>query len=101
VTDLAIEWRDWTGLPFVFARWAVASRVPARARGAFERALDAALDLGMAALPAIAARRGDLGWTAAEVESYLRNFAFRLGPDEDKGAAEFVRLRAQLGPLSC
>jgi chorismate dehydratase len=101
VTDLAVEWRDWTGLPFVFARWAVASRVPARARGAFERALDAALDLGMAALPEIAARRADLGWTAAEVESYLRNFAFRLGPDEEKGAAEFVRLRSQLGPLSC
>jgi predicted solute-binding protein len=79
----------------------VASRVPARARGAFERALDAALDLGLAALPEIAARRADLGWTAAEVESYLRNFAFRLGPDEEKGAAEFVRLRSQLGPLSC
>ena len=101
VTDLAIEWRDWTGLPFVFARWAVASRVPVRTRGAFERALDAALDLGMSALPAIAARRGDLGWTVAEVESYLRNFVFRLGPDEEKGAAEFVRLRSQLGPLSC
>ena len=101
VADLGLEWRDWTGLPFVFARWAVASRVPAGARRAFERALDAALDLGMAALPEIASRRPDLGWTAAQIESYLRNFAFRLGPDEEKGAAEFVRLRGQLGPLSC
>jgi chorismate dehydratase len=101
VTDIALEWREWTGLPFVFARWAVASRVPARERRAFERALDAALDLGMAALPEIAARRPDLGWSAAEIESYLRNFAFRLGPDEEKGAAEFVRLRGQLGPRPC
>jgi chorismate dehydratase len=101
VTDLGLEWRSWTGLPFVFARWAVASRIPARERRAFEQALDAALDRGMAALPEIAATHADLGWSAAQVESYLRNFAFRLGPDEDKGAAEFVRLRAQLGPLPC
>jgi chorismate dehydratase len=101
VTDLGLEWRDWTGLPFVFARWAVASRVPIRERRAFEQSLDAALDRGMAALPEIAASRPDLGWTAAQIESYLRNFAFRLGPDEEKGAAEFVRLRAQLGPPPC
>ena len=85
----------------MFARWAVASRIPARERRTFEQALDAALDRGMAALPEIAATHADLGWSAAQVESYLRNFAFRLGPDEDKGAAEFVRLRAQLGPLPC
>jgi chorismate dehydratase len=101
VTDLGLEWRDWTALPFAFARWAVASRLPLRERRAFEQAHDTALDRGMAALPAIAAGRADLGWTAAQIESYLRNFAFRLGPDEEKGAAEFVRLRAQLGPLPC
>jgi len=101
VTDLGFDWREWTGLPFVFARWAVASRVPAGERRAFERALDAALDRGLDALPAIAARRRDLGWTEAQVESYLRNFAFRLGPDEEKGAAEFIRLRSLIGPLPC
>jgi chorismate dehydratase len=101
VVDLAIEWRDWTGLPFVFARWAVAARVPAGERRAFEGALDAALERGLAALPAIAAGRRDLGWTGAQVESYLRNFAFRLGPDEEKGAAEFIRLRSLLGRPSC
>jgi chorismate dehydratase len=101
VIDLGLEWRDWTGLPFVFARWAVASRVPARERRAFEQALGAALDRGMAALPDIAATHRDLGWTAAQIESYLRNFAFRLGPDEEKGAAEFARLRGQIGPPPC
>jgi chorismate dehydratase len=101
VLDLGLEWRDWTGLPFVFARWAVAARVPAAERRAFERALDAALDRGMEALPRIAASHRDLGWSAAEVASYLRNFAFRLGPDEEKGAAEFLRMRAQLGERAC
>jgi chorismate dehydratase len=101
VIDLAVEWRDWTGLPFVFARWAVAARVPARERRRFESALDEALDRGLDALPEIAATRRDLGWSAAQVESYLRNFAFRLGPDEEKGAAEFLRMRAQIGPAPC
>lgn len=101
VVDLAIDWRDWTGLPFVFARWAVASRVPVRERRAFERALDVALDRGMESLPAIAAGRRDLGWSGEQVESYLRNFAFRLGPDEEKGAAEFVRLRSLIRPPLC
>lgn len=101
VADLGLEWRDWTGLPFVFARWAVASHVPVRERRAFEQALDAALDRGMAALPEIAASRRDLGWSGSQIESYLRNFAFRLGPDEEKGAAEFVRLRGQIGSLPC
>jgi chorismate dehydratase len=101
VTDLGLDWRDWTGLPFVFARWAVASRVPAWERRAFEGALDAALDRGLGALPAIAATRRDLGWSAVQVESYLRNFAFRLGPDEEKGAAEFVRLRGLIRPPLC
>jgi chorismate dehydratase len=101
VTDLGLEWREWTGLPFVFARWAVASAVPAGERRAFESALDGALDRGLAALPAIAASRRDLGWSAAQVESYLRNFAFRLGPDEEKGAAEFIRLRSPVRPPLC
>jgi chorismate dehydratase len=101
VIDLAVEWREWTGLPFVFARWAVAARVPARERRGFESALDEALDRGLDALPEIAAARRDLGWTGAQVESYLSNFAFRLGPDEEKGAAEFIRLRSQIGPARC
>jgi len=101
VTDLAVDWRDWTGLPFVFARWAVAARVPVRERRRFEGALDEALERGMHALPEIARTHRDLGWTSDQVQSYLRNFAFRLGPDEEKGAAEFLRLRAQIGALPC
>ena len=101
VADLGLEWRDWTGLPFVFARWAVAARVSTPERRAFETALDAALGRAMEALPGIAAAHRDLGWSPAEVASYLRNFSFRLGPDEEKGAAEFLWLRNQLGAGSC
>jgi chorismate dehydratase len=101
VTDLGLDWSEWTGLPFVFARWAVASRVPPEERRAFEQALETALQSGLEALPAIAGRRRDLGWSGGQVESYLRNFAFRLGPDEEKGAAEFTRLHGLLRPSTC
>jgi chorismate dehydratase len=101
VVDLGLEWREWTGLPFVFARWAIASYVPAAERREFGNALERALIRGLGALDDIAATRRDLGWTAADVISYLRNFAFRLGPDEEKGAAEFVRLRGLVRSSAC
>ena len=78
-----------------------ASRVPARERRAFEQAWRPRSTAGWPALPDIAATHRDLGWTAAQIESYLRNFAFRLGPDQEKGAAEFARLRGQIGPPPC
>ena len=94
ITDLGVEWTEWTGLPFVFARWGVSTRVPLAERHALRQHLDRALDAGMASLPEIARRRRDTGWSEAEVEAYLRGFNYRLGAAEDKAVAEFVRLRA-------
>jgi chorismate dehydratase len=92
VVDLGEEWTRWTGLPTVFAAWAVRRAAPAAARAALGEALGTALDAGLAALPAIAARRRDVGLTEAEVVAYLRGFTYRLGSDEDKAIAEFRRL---------
>ena len=72
ITDLGTEWTEWTGLPFVFARWGVSTRVPAPERLALRAQLDRALDEGMAALPDIARARRDTGWGEAEVAAYLR-----------------------------
>mgnify|MGYP003693884401 CR=1 FL=1 len=94
ITDLGTEWTEWTGLPFVFARWGVSTRVPAPERLALRAQLDRALDEGMAALPDIARARRDTGWSEAEVQAYLRGFNYRLGASEDKAIAEFIRLRA-------
>ena len=35
---------------------------------------------------------GDWGLAEEDVIAYLRGFAYRLGPDEEKGMAEFRRL---------
>jgi chorismate dehydratase len=94
--DLGEEWTAWTGHPAVFAAWGVRRDVPAAGRHALEAALDAALAAGLAALPEIAARRRDVGLAEAEVVEYLRGFRYRIGPDEEKAAAEFRRLLSLL-----
>jgi chorismate dehydratase len=94
--DLGAEWTAWTGFPTVFAAWAVRRDAPPGGRQALEAVLDRALEAGLASLPAIAARRRDVGLTEAEVMAYLRGFTYRIGPEEEKAAAEFRRLLALL-----
>ncbi len=94
--DLGEEWTRWTGLPCVFAAWAVRRAAGGRARAALADALEAALTAGLAGLPAIARTRRDLGLPDDVVVDYLRGFTYRLGPDEEKAMAEFRRLLALL-----
>jgi chorismate dehydratase len=94
--DLGEEWTTWTGHPMVFAAWAVRLDAPARARSGLEGALARALEIGLASLPAIAARRRDVGLTEAEIVAYLASFTYRIGPAEEKAAAEYRRLVALL-----
>jgi len=90
--DLGEEWTRWTGLPCVFAAWAVRRGIEAGARAALADALERSLATGLASLPEIARARRDLGLPDAVIEGYLRGFVYRLGPDEDKATAEFRRL---------
>jgi chorismate dehydratase len=94
--DLGEEWVRWTGLPAVFAAWGVRAEVPAAERAALGDALEASLQIGLRALPAIARRRRDVGLAEADVVRYLEGFNYRLGPAEDKSMAEFRRLLALL-----
>ncbi|MFN7943625.1 MAG: menaquinone biosynthesis protein [Thermoanaerobaculia bacterium] len=96
VLDLAGEWLEWTGLPFVFALWAVRR---AAARPDLVTILHASFESGMAALPEIVAA------AAAEtrlpeavlLDYYTRNLRFRMGPAEQAGLAEFLRRAATHG----
>jgi predicted solute-binding protein len=76
----------------VFASWAVRLDTPAAARAELVAVLDRALETGLASLPAIAARRGDLGFSEAEIVSYLESFRYRIGADEEKAIGEYRRL---------
>ena len=94
--DLGQEWADWTGLPFVYALWAVR---PGVELGGAEAAFHAAKDAGLAAAGAIAQREApglglDPGFCRRYLETVIR---YELGPRELAGMAMFHDLAAELG----
>ena len=79
--DLGADWLEWTGL-VVRVRGvggADESLDPAIKRELTEF-LDASLAAGLAHLPEIARQQTEPGWSADEIEAYLRRFHYRLGP---------------------
>jgi chorismate dehydratase len=90
--DLASEWWAWTGLPFVFALWTIRRSLPENVKQRFAELLSRSFEVGMSRVDEIAAEfAGELG-RAEELASYLRNFHYRLGPEEMRGLEEFRRL---------
>lgn len=94
--DLGQEWTDWTGLPFVFAVWAVRPEVDL---GPTATAFAAAKRLGLANAGRIAAREAPgLGLDSGYCRRYLTNIIhYDLGPRERAGLAHFAALAADLG----
>jgi chorismate dehydratase len=94
--DLGREWHDWTGLPFVYAVWAVRAGVEL---GGVERALRAAKQHGMARAGEIAFREaGKLGLDAGFCRRYLDTIIrYDLGPAEQAGLERFYELACDLG----
>lgn len=97
--DLGADWLDWTGLPFVYAVWVVRSALDPALKDELRRFLESSLAAGLATLPEIARRETDPGWTAAEMEAYLRQFHYRLGPEELRGLERYAALLAEHGLL--
>jgi len=90
--DLGADWLDWTGLPFVYAVWVVRSLLEPALKDELRAFLEASLAAGLASLPEVARRLTEPGWTADEMEGYLRRFAYRFGPEELKGLARYEEL---------
>ena len=93
IWDLGQEWRELTGLPFVYAVWALRRAAPnpglrARLRDARQR--------GLAALPQIVRERPE--YTEAFRARYLGgSIRYDLGPEEKLGAAKFAQLLRKHG----
>ncbi|MDB5311533.1 MAG: hypothetical protein JWO38_5735 [Gemmataceae bacterium] len=94
--DLGQEWTDWTGLPFVYAVWAVRGGV---VLGEVEPAFHRAKEYGLAHAGAIAQREaGPLGLDPGYCRRYLTNIIrYDLGPQESAGLRRFHELAAELG----
>lgn len=101
VTDLGQAWRDWTGLPMVFAVWAVRRDYAAANPGSVKDVHEAFLrsrELCLAELDeaAAAAARWE-PFDAATLASYFRRLDFSLGPRQVSGLREFARRVAAAG----
>jgi chorismate dehydratase len=73
--DLGAAWREWTGLPFVYARWVVARDAPEGLAPALESALESALEISLGSL--------------TPQNRYLNNLQYRLGAAEEAGLERF------------
>ncbi len=98
VLDLAAEWRNLTGRPFVFAVWAARADV---ATPELTAVLEQSLGLGLEEMDRIIARAVDeLGLAEEVVERYLlRHLRFAMGAAELEGLEEFFRRAAARGAL--
>jgi chorismate dehydratase len=94
--DLGAAWFDLTGLPFVYAVWAL-RRVP---NEALRRRLRQARNFGLDTLNDIISTRTDFDYDFRK--NYLsRHIQYHLGEQERRGIARFVALLRQhgLGPV--
>ncbi len=96
--DLAEVWHEMTGLPFVFARWAVRRSLELRLRQDVTRGLDQALQRYEAAGPGAAGRHGRrLGLPPEEVARYLGGFNYRFGEAETTAIHRFRTMYEEAG----
>src|SRR5919112_4171799 len=103
VTDLGQAWREWTGLPMVFAVWAVRRDFAAAHPGLVKEVHEAFLrsrDLCLAELDQVAeaAARWE-PFDAATLASYFRRLDFSLGDRQIAGMREFARRAAARGEV--
>lgn len=96
VHDLGQMWKEWTGLPFVFAVWAVRREYLERAPVAVRevhRAFIASRDLSLEEVTKVAEQAAR--WESFDADLLARYFTtldFRLGTEQLAGLGEFARL---------
>jgi chorismate dehydratase len=90
IIDLAAEWKTLTGLPFVFAVWAVRPEVEIPDLPFYFKS---SLRYGLSSLDILVREAaGEMGLDSAEVRSYLtENLSFFLRQEEIEGLEEFYR----------
>ncbi|MEI7767065.1 MAG: menaquinone biosynthesis protein [Phycisphaerae bacterium] len=98
--DLGHEWKEWTGLPFVFAMWMGLADVDL---SRYRPLLAEAITSGLADIDGIITREAQRhGWPTVLAKQYLMDY-LRFIPDAQAlaGLREFFQRAAALGLLSC
>jgi chorismate dehydratase len=103
VVDLGAAWRDWTGLPMVFAPWAVRRDYAAANPGLVKDVHAGFLrskELCLAELDEVAASASRWEpFDAATLAHYFRTLDFSLGDRQVAGIREFARRAATTGAV--
>lgn len=98
--DLCQAWSEWTGLPFVFARWAVRKSLPEQQKRELLVSMQSAVELALDDLEIVASRASeDTAFEAALIQDFLKGIIYRMGPKELEGQRLFLdKLGALTGP---
>jgi chorismate dehydratase len=103
VTDLGEAWREWTGLPMVFAVWAVRRDFAAAHPGVVKEVHEAFLtsrEVCLAELETVAAAAARWEpFSAEDLADYFRALDFSLGERQIAGLREFARRAAAVGAV--
>jgi len=92
VYDLGATWKEWTGLPFVFAVWVAQRTVPVDEALALHAGLIASRDWGLAHLPQLAAQASAAtGVSRRACAEYLSGLDYRLSYPHLAGLTDFFR----------
>lgn len=87
-TDLGLEWRKFTGLPFVFACWVSSEQLPEEFITLFNKALREGIERKN---EAVALLKDDAVATPAEVIDYLNNnIDFHLNDSKREALSRFI-----------
>jgi chorismate dehydratase len=98
VTDLGSAWKDWTGLPFVFAVWAARREADAEAVRRLHRGLLESRAWGLAHLEELAAlAAANSGLPPVRCREYLEGLDYALSYRHLAGLTDFFRRLAQDG----
>lgn len=98
--DLGAAWKDWTGLPFVFAVWAARRDADRDAILALHHSLLESRDWGVANLDLIATEAAAAtGMSHRMLRDYLGNLDYRLDPDHLAGLTSFFQRLARDGSV--
>jgi chorismate dehydratase len=103
VLDLGAAWREWTGLPMVFAVWAArrdyAAEHPDQV-AAVQRSFRSSLSDSLERVEEVAARAARWEpFDSATLATYFRALDFRLGERQLEGVREFTRRAALQGAV--
>ena len=95
--DLGTEWRSWTGLPFVFARWMRRNDMPAEDAALLEDTLYVGLEDGVDGLYHLSDPRENLLMLAKDILEYIQGVRYFIGFSEQKAIDLFRKYWEQAG----